>query len=80
MKKNFQLIFLFLIVFAFILSGCGSAPSISSIQNALDPTTATDKLITVSVTIEDETNEMDGLYTGDLKNGLADGVGSFVIE
>ena len=80
MKKHFQLIFLFLIVFAFILSGCGSAPSISSIQNALDPTTATDKLITVSVTIEDETNEMDGLYTGDLKNGLADGVGSFVIE
>ena len=80
MKKQYRLLFLFLTVFAFILSGCGSAPSISSLQNALDPTTATDKLITVSVTVEDETENVQGMYTGALKNGLADGVGSFLAD
>lgn len=80
MKKRHRILLLFLIASTIILTGCSGAPSISSIQNALDPTTATDKLITVSVTFEGETSDVDGLYTGDLKNGLADGVGSFVVD
>ena len=71
---------LFLTVLTLILSGCSSSPSIPSLQTALDPTTATDKPITVSITLEGETADVDGLYTGDLKNGLADGFGSFVVD
>ena len=80
MKKQVQLLLVLFIVSAIILTGCGNAPSISALQNVLDPTTATDKLITVSVTIEGETRTMEGLYTGELKDGRAHGNGSFVID
>ena len=78
-KKTIFFLLSALLIISF-LTGCGSSAPFSAIQDALDPTTATDKLITVSITFEGETNDFDGLYTGDLQNGLAHGKGTFVID
>lgn len=61
------------------LSGCGGS-AVSTLQNVLDPTMATDKIITVKISIEGEADEFEGLYTGELRNGVANGEGSFIIE
>ena len=79
MYKKTLIILLTALLIVSILSGCGSSSFSSVIQEALDPTTATEMPITVSFTIEGDTEDFDGLYTGDLQNGVAHGRGVFEI-
>ena len=78
MRKNSVISLIVSIAFMLSLSGCGTSSAISALQNALDPTTATDKLITVRISMEGESDEYDGLYTGELKDGLPNGEGAFM--
>lgn len=80
MKKRTVLLSFLLLAIVFVLAGCGSNNPVSTLQDALDPTTATDKLITVRISIEGDADYYDGLYTGPLQNGSPNGVGSFTIE
>ena len=79
MKRLICVLLVFFVAVVLLSSCLGSSP-VTEVQKALDPTTATDKPITVNVNIEGEGVEVDGLYTGDLKNGLPNGTGAFVVD
>ena len=78
--KRLICVLLVFFVAVVLLSSCLVSSPVTEVQKALDPTTATDKPITVNVNIEGEGVEVDGLYTGDLKNGLPNGTGAFVVD
>ena len=79
MKRTCCLLLLFFTLFV-LLSGCSGSSTISNIQEALDPTTATDKLITVHISLDGETGDIEGYYTGDIQNGQAHGYGTYISE
>ena len=80
MKKYRCLLSILLVLSIFLLAGCGSDSSIQTIQNALDPTTATDKTVTVTINLEGDSSIITGRYTGALKDGNPNGIGSFIAE
>ncbi len=80
MKKYRCLLSILLVLSIFLLTGCGSDSSIQAIQSALDPTTATDKTVTLSISLEGESTDITGRYTGTLKDGNPNGIGSFIVE
>ena len=80
MKKYRCLLSILLVLSIFLLAGCGSDSSIQTIQNALDPTTATDKTVTVTINLEGDSSIITGRYTGTLKDGNPNGIGSFIAE
>ena len=69
----------FILLSVLALSGCGISPG-SMIEEFLDPTTATDKTITVRVTLWGNSTDVEGTYSGSLREGKADGKGTFLCE
>ena len=80
MLKRLICVLLVFFVAAVLLSSCLGSSPVSEFQKAIDPSTATDKPITVHINIEGEEIDVDCLYTGDLKNGFADGTGTLLFS
>ncbi len=74
-----MIILVFVLSFVYVLSGCGGVPSVSEIQDALDPNKANEMYYETDVTIMDHPLELFGYYTGPLKDGVPDGEGIYVL-
>ncbi|MBR6488116.1 MAG: hypothetical protein IKT20_04345, partial [Clostridiales bacterium] len=77
-KRASLLTLVLLLAFMCVLSGCGGVPSVSEIQDALDPNTANEMYYEMDLTIQDNTIEVAGYYTGPLKDGVPDGDGVYI--
>lgn len=78
MTKRVYTVFALILACSLVLSGCSSFSS--TIQEIWDSDNATDKYITLNITFEDEILDLEGKYTGQLKDGKADGTGTFIVE
>ena len=79
MKRIGLMILVLLLALVCILSGCGGVPSVSEIQDALDPNTANEMYYETDIIMMDQTFEVAGDYTGPLKDGVPDGEGVYVL-
>ena len=81
MAKKICTLLAFIIVCTLILSACSVTPEVkNTLQEIMDPDNATDRNMTMNVSIEGESTPANGLYTGPLKDGKAHGEGVFSVD